>query len=82
MAALPLNMPTTRPRRLVNQRLATVAPSTLAVTPVERPSMRPHVIHNCHTAVIWVDSAKPSTISPRHATQPQRRIIANVVLKP
>jgi hypothetical protein len=41
VALLPASNPMTRPLRCTNQRLATVAPSTMAVRPVPRPSTMP-----------------------------------------
>ncbi len=52
----------TRPRRLVNHRVAMVAPRTFAVAPVEMPIMTPQVNQSCHTTVICVASASPVTI--------------------
>src|SRR5258706_155769 len=65
VALLAPSIPMIRPRRLVNQRVAIVAPSTLAVAPVERPIITPHVNQSCHTAVILVAKARPITINAR-----------------
>ena len=42
--------PITIPRRLTNQRLATVAANTNAIEPVPTPTMTPHVATNCQGA--------------------------------
>ena len=62
VALLALRHPMTRPRRFTNQRLAIVAPSTLAVTPVDRPSIRPQITQSCHSARICVAANRLTTI--------------------
>ena len=62
VAELAVRMPTTRPRRAVNQRLATVAPSTIAVMPVPMPTSSPQVSQSCHSAVICVAKPSPTTM--------------------
>jgi hypothetical protein len=41
------NMPITRPRRVTNQRVATVAPNTPEMMPVPTPLTPPQRIANC-----------------------------------
>ena len=53
-------MPTTRPRRATNQRVATVAPSTSAVMPVPMPTTTPHSSTSCQTCVIASEATRPS----------------------
>ena len=50
VAAAAVNPPTTNPRRLTNQRFATVAANTNAIEPVPIPTITPHVRTNCHGA--------------------------------
>ena len=63
VAALAVRVPMTRPRRESNQRLATVAPSTMAVKPVPSPTISPQVSHICQGAVMRVARTTPPTIS-------------------
>ena len=61
VAAPPLRMPTTRPRRAVNQRAATVADSTVARKPVPAPTTKPHIRMSCHAYCIIEVEATPSS---------------------
>ncbi|MNS75198.1 hypothetical protein D3C72_1087020 [compost metagenome] len=63
VAELAVRMPTTSPRRAVNQRLATTAASTSAVMPEPTPSISPQATNNCHNSVATVASAMPPAIS-------------------
>ena len=62
MALAADSMPITRPRRSSNQRVATTAASTIAVTPVPAPTTTPHNRKNCHSADMRVDSATAEAI--------------------
>ena len=62
VALLAASMPTTRPRRSTNQRVATVAPSTRATRPVPKPTMTPHSATSCQTSVIASEARMPSAI--------------------
>ena len=53
----------TSPRRSENQRVATVAPSTMAVRPVPNPTTTPQSTNSCHGAVIPSEPASPAAIS-------------------
>ena len=59
VATLAVSMPSTRPRRCSNQRLATTAPSTRAISPEPRPSSTPHSRIRCQTSLICVDRPSP-----------------------
>ena len=59
VATLAVRMPTTRPRRAVNQRAATVAPSTSAVMPVPIPTTTPHSSISCQTFVMASEAPAP-----------------------
>ncbi|MNW05236.1 hypothetical protein D3C71_2014540 [compost metagenome] len=52
VALLAVISPTTSPRRLSNQRVATVAPSTSAVMPVPTPSTTPQIATRCQSSVM------------------------------
>ena len=52
VATLAVRIPTTRPRRAVNQRAAMVAPRTSAVIPVPMPITTPHSSINCQIFVM------------------------------
>ncbi len=67
MAFDAVNMPMTRPRFCVNQRVATVAPRTIAVMPVPQPTMIPQNSVSCHTLFTPSDRLNPPTISTRAA---------------
>ncbi len=88
VAELAVSMPTTSPRRATNQRLATTAPSTSAVMPVPRPSIRLHSTNSCHSCEAIVTSAmpRPTSASPVQITarRPQRSIstAANGPIRP
>lgn len=62
MAVLADSNPMTRPRLCVNQRVATVAPSTMAVRPVPMPMTTPHSRTSCHNRVMPMDSNSPTTM--------------------
>ena len=70
VAALAVSKPMTRPRRAVNQRFATTAPSTSAVRPVPSPSIRLHNTKSCHRCVACVTIAmpKPTSANPLQMT--------------
>ena len=63
VAELAVNMPTTRPRRATNQRVAMIAPSTRAVIPVPMPTTMPHSSTRCYICVITSASKSPETMS-------------------
>ena len=67
------SMPITRPRRSSNQRVATTAASTIAVTPVPAPTTTPHNRKNCHSADMRVDNATADVISARAPRTTRRR---------
>ena len=69
---LAANSPTTRPRWAVNQRLATMAPSTSAVKPVPQPSTNPHSTNSCHSCVTAEASAIALAISVADVTMMRR----------
>ena len=79
-AAAELRMPITRPRFLVNQRVATVAASTFAAVPVPVPTTTPHSNISCQDSRMNVVSATPVPISVIDASisrrMPKRSIIA------
>ena len=57
--ALPaVSTPRTMPRRSTNQRLTTVAASTVAIEPVPIPTTTPQRSTSCQGAVIWVVSKR------------------------
>ena len=58
--------PSTRPRRSSNQRVATIAASTIEVTPVPVPTSTPHSSVSCH----WL--LHPRGERHRHGEQRQR----------
>jgi len=66
-------MPTTRPRRAENQRAAMVAPSTRAVSPVPKPTTKPHSNSSCHSCVMASDTAMPATTINSEASVTLRR---------
>ena len=70
-------MPTTRPRRATNQRLATVAPSTLPAMPVPMPLSAPQKRLSCHSVVIRALAIMLAQISaiPPSITQPRAEAI-------
>jgi hypothetical protein len=65
------SIPSTRPRRASNQRLATMAASTIDVTPVPVPTSTPHNSVNCHEVFIPVVSvtAVPSSAMAASTTR-------------
>ena len=70
----------TRPRRLLNQRLAMMEASTSAVTPLPLPTTTPHSSTSCHGSHIKGVSATPDdTITSATAMvrrRPNRSMIA------
>ncbi len=46
----------------MNQRVATVAASTIAVSPVPTPTTTPHSRTSCHTCFIASDANRPAAI--------------------
>jgi hypothetical protein len=54
-------MPTTRPRRAANQRVAMVAPSTSAVMPVPMPITTPQSSISCQSCVMASDATNADT---------------------
>jgi len=54
VAVAAVSAPSTRPRRWLNQRVATTAPRTLAVIPVPKPTTTPHRTISCHGSRICV----------------------------
>src|SRR6476661_5599379 len=54
----------TRPRRCTNHLVATVAPSTIAVSPEPTPSRTPHSATSCQTSRMKRETAKPKMIVP------------------
>src|SRR5579875_76888 len=65
VALLAVSMPMASPRRWVNQRLTTVAPSATAVMPVPPPTTTPQSSTSCHGAVISVVKATPAATVAR-----------------
>ena len=63
MALLAVINPTISPRRAVNHRVATVAPSTSAVMPVPTPTTTPQSSISCQSSVMTSDPPMPSAIS-------------------
>jgi hypothetical protein len=70
--------PRTSPRRASNQRVATIAASTIEVTPVPAPTQTPHSSINCHVDAILVvsatDTASSDSASSTMRRRPQRSI--------
>ena len=73
VATLAVRMPTTRPRRAVNQRAAMVAPSTSAVMPVPRPITTPHSSTNCQICVMNSDATRPEATTSNDVSVTLRR---------
>ncbi len=88
VAVLAASRPTTRPRRAVNQRLATMAPRTSAVRPVPAPSSTPQSRNSCHSCVTRVASASDTAMKTEAVTMTRRRpkrvmnIAANGPIRP
>ena len=72
MAVLAVSTPMTAPRRDTNQRLTTVAPSTIAVVPVPSPTRIPHVKSSCQLARICEVRATPAQIKASEASTVRR----------
>ena len=66
------SMPSTRPRRASNQRLTTIAASTMAVTPVPVPTSTPQKSVSCHCECMVEESATPA-VSTARASSTMRR---------
>src|SRR5438445_322776 len=73
VAVLAVSTPITVPRRATNQRLTTVAPSTIAVVPVPRPTRIPQVRTSCQLDCICEVRATPAQITASE-TRTVRRI--------
>ena len=67
-----MRTPITAPRREENQRLTTVAPSTMAVVPVPRPTSTPQVSSSCQLERICEVRATPAQISASEASTVRR----------
>ncbi len=65
VAVLAANSPMIRPRLVANQRLTTVAPSTMATQPVPRPDNTPQVTIRCHGSVMKALAAIETDIRMR-----------------
>ena len=80
VATLAERMPTTRPRRATNQRVATVAPSTMAVIPVPKPTTNPQSAMRCQACVIVSEATRPAMMIDSAETttlrRPKRAIMA------
>ena len=79
------NAPSTTPRRWSNQRVATTAASTIAVTPVPAPTSTPQNSRNCHSAGIRVDAATAparSASAPRTTRRSPQRSITDAAKGP
>ena len=72
VAVLAVSTPITAPRRETNQRFTTVAPSTIAVVPVPRPTRIPQVSTSCQLERIWEVSATPAQISASETSTVRR----------
>ena len=66
-------MPLTSPRRLMNQRLVTVATNAMAIDPVPMPTMKPQQRTSCQEAVMKTVTPLPTAMSVR-AKATTRRI--------
>ena len=64
VALLAVSMPTTRPRRSTNQRVAMVAPSTSATMPVPSPTRTPQSATSCQSWVMAIEARMPATTMP------------------
>src|SRR6056300_1180449 len=67
------NKPVTNPRRSTNQRLATVAESTLAIKPAARPDTRPNQRQSAHR-LSTVDDIQYVAAEPRRLAVVTRRM--------
>ena len=72
--------PSTTPRFWSNQRVATIAASTIDVTPVPAPTSTPHSSISCHSACMRVEAATEAASSSSAPSttrrSPQRSITA------
>ncbi len=57
--------PTTRPRSLMNQRLAIVGPRTLATRPLPRPARKPKKTVTCQISRAKPDRIRPAAVTTR-----------------
>ena len=73
LAAEALSRPIIRPRRATNQRLTTIAPSTMATAPEPTPAITPQVATYCQGSVISEESPVETAISTRAAVTVRRR---------
>ena len=73
VAVLAVNTPTTRPRRLLNHRDATVLASTMPVTPVPLPTTMPQNSTSCHGSRISGVIATPNATRARAQAIVRRR---------
>ena len=62
VAVLAPRMPSTSPRRSSNQRVATIAPITIAVSPVPTPTTTPQSNTRCHSRVMNSAPINPTPI--------------------
>jgi len=72
VAVLAVSTPITVPRRETNQRLTTVAPSTIAVVPVPSPTRIPQLTTSCQLERICEVSATPAQIRARETSTVRR----------
>ena len=70
--------PIIRPRLVLNQRVTTVAPSTIATAPEPIPEKTPHVATNCHGWVISRLEAIEADISASAPTSVRRRPMRSI----
>ena len=61
------------PRRVSNQRLATMAPKVRASAPVPMPITTPHNSQSCHVWVMNSEAAAARPLVPSEATTVRRR---------
>ena len=67
-----VSTPVTRPRRLTNQRLVTVATKASAIEPVPRPTSTPQQRMSCQLAVMKTVSPVPAATSSSAAITTRR----------
>ncbi len=63
VAVLAPRMPSTSPRRSTNQRVETIAPITIAVSPVPIPTTTPQNTNSCQSFVMNSAPVSPAAIS-------------------
>ncbi len=78
-----VSRPSIRPRRATNQRLTTVAPSTMATAPEPKPAMTPQVATYCQACVMKLDRPVEIAISSRDSVTTLRtpRVCINEAAK-